>query len=85
MHFGCFDAITQYTSSTMKQDFKKSLTWLHTYSGLLIGWLLLAIWVTGTLNYFNYEISLWIKPELQYSNNRKDLINKSLAQLYNKG
>lgn len=69
----------------MKQDFKKSMAWLHTYSGLLIGWLLFVIWVTGTLSYFNYEISLWMKPELQYSKNRKGLINKSLTQLYNKG
>ena len=69
----------------MKQDFRKSMAWLHTYSGLLIGWLLFAIWVTGTLSYFNYEISLWMKPELQYSQNRNELINESLVQLYKQG
>ena len=61
------------------------MAWLHTYSGLLIGWLLFAIWVSGTLSYFNYEISLWMKPELQYSQNRNGLINESLDQLYKKG
>lgn len=69
----------------MKQNFRKSMAWLHTYSGLLIGWLLFAIWVSGTLSYFNYEISLWMKPELQYSQNRNGLINESLDQLYKKG
>ncbi|HAB08009.1 MAG TPA: hypothetical protein DCE38_06005, partial [Alcanivorax sp.] len=36
------------------------MAWLHTWSGLLLGWLLLAMFVTGTSAYFREEISLWM-------------------------
>ena len=45
----------------MKPDFRKTMIWLHTYSGLLLGWLLFAIFVTGTLSYFSNEINHWMK------------------------
>ncbi len=65
----------------MKPDFRKSMIWLHTYSGLVIGWLLFAIFITGTLSYFNQELSQWMKPELnQYSPNI-NIINKSITHL----
>lgn len=65
----------------MKPDFRKSMIWLHTYSGLILGWLLFAIFFTGTLSYFNQEISLWMKPELNQSVNHTNMINESLTQL----
>jgi uncharacterized iron-regulated membrane protein len=40
------------------------MSWLHTWSGLLLGWLLFAIFVTGTLSYFRNEITFWMQPEL---------------------
>lgn len=41
------------------------MTWLHTWGGLLVTWLLFAIFFTGTLSFFRDEISLWMQPELQ--------------------
>ncbi len=43
---------------------RQSMSWLHTWSGLLLGWLLFAIFVTGTLSFFRSEITLWMQPEL---------------------
>ncbi|MDR0634878.1 MAG: PepSY domain-containing protein [Azoarcus sp.] len=43
---------------------RQSMSWLHTWSGLLLGWLLFAIFVTGTLAYFRNEITFWMQPEL---------------------
>ncbi|MDR2689257.1 MAG: PepSY domain-containing protein [Azoarcus sp.] len=43
---------------------RQSMSWLHTWSGLLLGWLLFAIFVTGTLSYFRNEITFWMQPEL---------------------
>ena len=49
----------------MKRKFRISMAWLHTWTGLIFGWLLFAVFVTGTLSYFRTEISLWMRPELQ--------------------
>jgi len=69
----------------MKPDFRKTMIWLHTYSGLVLGWLLLAIFVTGTLSYFNHEISQWMKPELGSQPASSNVINKSLQRLNSDG
>lgn len=48
----------------MKATFRQSMAWLHTWSGLLVGWLLFAIFLTGTASYYRQEIGLWMRPEL---------------------
>ncbi|WP_187394969.1 PepSY-associated TM helix domain-containing protein [Pigmentiphaga aceris] len=48
----------------MKEGFRQSMAWLHTWSGLLVGWILFAVFATGTAAYYREEISLWMKPEL---------------------
>lgn len=65
----------------MKPDFRKTMIWLHTYSGLIIGWLIFVIWVTGTLSYYNDELTQWMKPELGTHEPRHQLINHSLSKL----
>lgn len=48
----------------MKEGFRQSMAWLHTWTGLVFGWLLFAIFLTGTLAYFKDEISHWMQPEI---------------------
>ncbi|WP_110946922.1 PepSY-associated TM helix domain-containing protein [Pseudomonas bohemica] len=48
----------------MKEGFRQAMAWLHTWAGLIFGWLLFAIFLTGTLSYFKNEISQWTQPEL---------------------
>jgi uncharacterized iron-regulated membrane protein len=48
----------------MKEGFRQAMAWLHTWTGLLFGWLLFAIFLTGTLAYFKDEISHWMQPEI---------------------
>ncbi|SBV87958.1 hypothetical protein XTGNCPPB3709_1890 [Xanthomonas translucens pv. graminis] len=48
----------------MKQGFRQSMAWLHTWTGLLVGWVLLLIFMAGTTSYFRDEISRWMRPEL---------------------
>jgi uncharacterized iron-regulated membrane protein len=48
----------------MKEGFRQSMAWLHTWSGLLVGWVLFMVFAGGTSAYFREEISLWMKPEL---------------------
>jgi uncharacterized iron-regulated membrane protein len=48
----------------MKEGFRQAMAWLHTWIGLLFGWLLFAIFLTGTLSYFKNEITQWMQPEI---------------------
>ncbi|WP_051237077.1 PepSY-associated TM helix domain-containing protein [Ottowia thiooxydans] len=45
------------------EGLRQSMSWLHTWSGLILGWLLYAVFFTGTLSYFLDEINVWMKPE----------------------
>jgi uncharacterized iron-regulated membrane protein len=46
---------------------RQSMSWLHTWTGLPLGWLLYAVFLTGTLSFFQQEITVWMKPELHQS------------------
>ena len=38
---------------------------LHTWAGLVLGWVLFAIFLTGTLAVFDKELNWWMQPELR--------------------
>ncbi|MBB2202314.1 PepSY domain-containing protein [Gluconacetobacter tumulisoli] len=40
------------------------MTWLHDWAGLVTGWLLFAIVLSGTLSVFRPEIGAWMRPEV---------------------
>ena len=48
----------------MKEGFRQCMAWLHTWVGLVVGWVLFFVFVTGTAGYFAYEIDRWMRPEL---------------------
>ncbi|MDR2451090.1 MAG: PepSY domain-containing protein [Candidatus Accumulibacter sp.] len=52
------------TTFDQARPLRQSMSWLHTWSGLTLGWLLFAVYVTGTLSYFRNEITFWMQPEL---------------------
>ncbi|TJZ64734.1 PepSY-associated TM helix domain-containing protein [Chitiniphilus eburneus] len=47
----------------MKDGFRQRMAWLHTWAGLVAGWLLFAMFVTGTLAVFRPEINQWMRPD----------------------
>lgn len=47
----------------MKEGFRQSMAWLHTWTGLVVGWVLYFVFMTGTAGYFDEEITRWMKPE----------------------
>ncbi|MCU4676535.1 PepSY domain-containing protein [Catenovulum sp. 2E275] len=51
----------------MKGSLRQSMTWLHTWSTIIAGWILFAIFLTGTLSFFRIEINHWMEPELHQS------------------
>ena len=47
----------------MKAGFRQIMAQVHGWAGLLVGWLLYFVFVTGTIGYFNPEIDHWMRPE----------------------
>lgn len=47
----------------MKGAFRQSMGWLHTWTGLVVGWVLFFVFLTGTAGYFDVEIDRWMQPE----------------------
>ncbi|WP_349743060.1 PepSY-associated TM helix domain-containing protein [Roseateles cavernae] len=47
-----------------KEGFRQAMAWLHTWAGLVLGWLLFAIFLSGTLAFFKLELNHWSRPEL---------------------
>lgn len=47
----------------MKGKFRQSMSWLHTWCGLVCGWLLCAIFLTGTLSVFREPITRWMEAQ----------------------
>lgn len=47
----------------MKDFFRQSMAWLHTWVGLLLGWVLYFMFITGTTGYLDTEIDRWMTPE----------------------
>ena len=43
---------------------RQTMSDLHIWTGLLVGWLLYAMFLTGTVAYFRDETSQWMRPEL---------------------
>ena len=48
----------------MYKSTRQSMAWLHSWLGLSFGWLVFAIFLTGSATYYRDEISLWMQPEL---------------------
>jgi uncharacterized iron-regulated membrane protein len=67
----------------MREGFRHSMSWLHTWMGLTIGWLLYFVYLTGTLGYLDTEIDYWMKPDrphfVETGTQRQQL---TLAQAY---
>jgi len=47
-----------------KSGWRQSMAWIHTWLGLLAGWILFAMFLTGTASYFRPEITRWMQPEV---------------------
>jgi uncharacterized iron-regulated membrane protein len=60
-----------------RQTLTQSMAWLHTWGGLIFGWMLFAIFLTGTLAVFDKELDHWMQPEVA----RGDVSQSEAAQV----
>jgi uncharacterized iron-regulated membrane protein len=50
----------------MKEGLRQSMSWLHTWLGLVLGCILYFVYLTGTLGYLDKEIDYWMTPDRPY-------------------
>jgi uncharacterized iron-regulated membrane protein len=48
----------------MSKGFRQSQSFLHTWSGLILGWVLFVIFVAGTISFWREGMNRWMRPEL---------------------
>nr|WP_092068910.1 PepSY-associated TM helix domain-containing protein [Dendrosporobacter quercicolus]NSL47274.1 PepSY domain-containing protein [Dendrosporobacter quercicolus DSM 1736]SDL83257.1 Uncharacterized iron-regulated membrane protein [Dendrosporobacter quercicolus] len=51
--------------SKLNRTFTRAMSELHTWGGLVFGWLLFVIFFTGTLSVFEQEITHWMQPAVR--------------------
>ena len=57
---------------------------LHSWTGLLLGWLLFAIFLMGSTAYYRHNLNLWMQPALaQIQVNRATALNTAYQYLQN--
>ncbi|WP_137939336.1 PepSY-associated TM helix domain-containing protein [Chitinivorax sp. B] len=66
----------------MKRTFTQTMAWLHTWCGLLIGWLLFVIFVGGTLACFDKELNHWMRPAAHGAASTQVNYDQAAAQLH---
>ena len=44
---------------------RQSMAWIHGWLGLVAGWILFAMFLTGTASYFRPEVTRWMQPEFR--------------------
>ena len=48
----------------MSVGFRQTQAALHTWSGLIVGWVLYAMFLAGTVSFWREEITRWTQPEI---------------------
>ncbi|MDR7154791.1 putative iron-regulated membrane protein [Sphingobium xenophagum] len=69
----------------MKDSLRQSMAWLHTWAGLLPGWLLFVIFLFGTTAFFQLEIDGWMHPELERAPVTAQALDRADAMLRARG
>ena len=59
-------------SAPQPRGIRQTMSDLHIWTGLLLGWFLFAMFLTGTVSYFKEELSQWMRPEIVHQAERPD-------------
>ena len=65
-------------------SFRQSQSVLHTWSGLVLGWILFGVFLSGTVSFWREEISRWTRPELPLAFDRGLVLDGAAAFLSQK-
>lgn len=68
----------------MSGGLRQSQSVLHTWSGLLGGWVLFGVFLAGTVSFWREDLNRWARPELAAGIDREAALNGALAFLEHK-
>ncbi|MCK9564244.1 MAG: PepSY domain-containing protein [Bacteroidales bacterium] len=66
----------------MLQTFRQSMAWLHTWFGLVLGFVLMAVFFFGSLSVFDREIDRWALPETRFEPQPMPSYDNLLADIF---
>lgn len=68
----------------MFQNFRQAMTWVHTWFGLCLGFVLMAAFFFGALSVFDREIDRWAIPETRFEAQPMPSFDKMLKPIFEK-
>lgn len=68
----------------MFNSFRLSMTWVHTWLGLVLGYVLMVCFFFGALSVFDREIDRWAIPETRYEPQPMPSFDKMLLPIFKK-
>lgn len=68
----------------MMSSFRLSMTWVHTWFGLTLGYVLMVCFFFGSMSVFDREIDRWAIPETRYEPQPMPSFDKMLLPLFQK-
>jgi uncharacterized iron-regulated membrane protein len=66
----------------MFPTFRLSMAWLHTWFGLVLGYVLIVVFFFGTLSVFDREIDRWALPETRFEPQPMPSFDRMLAPVF---
>jgi uncharacterized iron-regulated membrane protein len=66
----------------MFQSFRLSMTWMHTWLGLVLGYVLMICFFFGALSVFDREIDRWAIPETRFEPQTMPSFDKMLLPIF---
>lgn len=66
----------------MFASFRAAMTWLHTWFGLVLGFVLMVVFFFGSLSVFDREIDRWAMPETRFEPQPMPSFDEMLASTF---
>lgn len=66
----------------MFSSFRAAMTWIHTWFGLVLGFVLMVVFFFGTLSVFDREIDRWAVPETRFEPQPMPSFDAMLAPIF---
>ncbi|HKP64751.1 MAG TPA: PepSY-associated TM helix domain-containing protein [Polyangiales bacterium] len=66
----------------MLESFRLSMAWVHTWFGLILGFVLMSVFFFGSLSVFDREIDRWVIPETRFDPEPMPSFDRVLSPIF---